>query len=185
MTTTITYNEIYQQYFQRIVNYLSRTVGSDDAKDLAQEVFLKVFNSIDKFENKSSTYTWVYKIATNLLVDKMRKKQIIVDRCNLIDKELFSKSKVEYLKNEFRIVQDEMHQCICSYIKILPLSYRTIIILREYESMSIDQIAEIMNLKIDNTKKLLLRARKKLKTVLNEGCLFYYNELNQFSCEKK
>lgn len=183
--TKISFDEIYQTYFDRIVKYLSRTVGSDDAQDLAQEVFLKVFASIDKFDNKSSIYTWVFRIATNHLIDRMRKKKIIVDRCNLTDKDLFSKSNVEFLTEEFRIVQEEMKECICSYIKMLPTKYRAIIVLREYESMSIEEIANIMNLKNDNAKKILSRARKKLKNILNEKCQFYYNELNQFSCEKK
>lgn len=183
-STDSLYNEIYNQYFDRVVKYISRTVGSDDAVDYAQDIFLKVYSSLDKFDNRSSVYTWIYRIATNYVIDKMRKKEIVVDRCVLSDKELFSKQNVEYLTEEFRIAQEEMKECICSYIKKLPLRYRTIIILREYESMSINEIADTMKLSKENAKKTLYRARKRLKTILNEQCQFYYNEKNQFSCEK-
>jgi RNA polymerase sigma-70 factor, ECF subfamily len=179
------FNEIYNQNFDKIVTFFSRTAGSDIALDYAQDVFLKVFSSIDKFDNKSSVYTWIYRIATNYLIDKMRKKKLLVDRCNLTDRELFCKSKAEYLTEEFRIVQDEMNECIGCYIKKLPPKYRAIIVLREYESMPIDEIMNIMNISKENAKKTLLRARKKLKNLLYEQCQFYYNEANQFLCEKK
>lgn len=179
------FDDLYKQYYDRIVRYFSRIAGSDYARDYAQDVFLKVFSSIDKFDNKSSIYTWIYRIATNHYIDKMRKKKITVDRCDLSDKELFCKSNIEYLTEEFRIVQDEMKECICSYIKMLRPKYRAIIILREYESMSIEEIMSIMNLSKENAKKTLSRARKKLKKILSEQCQFYYNEANQFSCEKK
>ena len=179
------FKEIYAKYFDRIVLYLSRTVDSEKAEDYAQDIFLKVHASLDKFNNKSSIYTWIYRIATNYLIDKSRKKKIIVNSCNISDKVLFCKPDVEYLTEEFRIVQEEMNECICSYLKKLPPRYRAIIVLREYESMSIEEIMNIMNISKENAKKTLLRARKKLKNLLIEQCQFYYNEENQLSCEQK
>jgi RNA polymerase sigma-70 factor (ECF subfamily) len=179
------YDEIYNNYFDKIVRYLSRSVGSEDAADMAQDVFIKVFDSLHRFDDRSSISTWVYRIATNHLIDKMRKRTIKVDRCNITDKELFSKTEVNYLSEEFRIVQNEMNECICSYIKLLPSNYRTIIVLREYENMPLDEISIIMDLKKENTKKMLYRARKKLRAILDKQCEFYYNELNYLSCEKK
>ena len=184
-TMKFSFEEVYQTYFDRIKNYFSRTVGYDYAQDLTQEVFVKVFESLDKFEKKSSMYTWIFRIATNHLIDKMRKKRIIVDRCNLGDKELFCRPKPEFLTEEFRIVQEEMNECICSYIKMLPANYRAVIILREYESLSIEEIANIMNITFENAKKTLSRARAKLRKILKDQCKFYYNENNHFSCEKK
>jgi RNA polymerase sigma-70 factor (ECF subfamily) len=98
---------------------------------------------------------------------------------------LFYKADVNYLTEEFKIVRDEMKECICSYIKMLPANYRTVIILREYEAMPINEIAFIINCKKDTAKKLLSRARNKLKKLLTEKCQFYYDELSRFSCEKK
>jgi RNA polymerase sigma-70 factor (ECF subfamily) len=178
-----TYEEIYKKYHGKILNYLSRTIGIDDAEDMTQDVFLKVYKSLDNFNHESSIYTWIYRIATNCLIDKMRKKKII-DRCNLIDKILFCKTNPEYLTEEFKIIQNEMNECICSYIKILQPNYHTIIVLREYEMMSIDEIAYIMDINVTNAKKMLFRAKKKLRELLIKQCEFYYNEKNQLSCEK-
>jgi RNA polymerase sigma-70 factor, ECF subfamily len=181
----MTYEQIYKIYSDRILKYLSRTVGHEDAEDLTQEVFIKVHKSLNTFKNKSSVYTWIYKIATNIAIDYMRNKSRIIDKCNLNDKALFCKKNIEYLTEEFRIVDMEMHECICSYIKTLPPKYHTIIVLRKYESMSVKDIARIMNIKIETAKKQLSRAREKLREILIERCNFYFNENNLFSCEKK
>jgi RNA polymerase sigma-70 factor, ECF subfamily len=180
----MTYDEIYKTYSDCILKYLSRTVGYEDAQDLTQEVFVNVYKSYNNFENKSSIYTWIYKIATNLIIDHKRKKSLHVDRCNLNDKSLFCKANSEYLTEEFKIVETEMHECICSYIKMLPPKDHTIIVLREYESMSIQDISTIMNINIETARKQLYRAKKKLRKILIERCNFYYNENNLFSCEK-
>jgi len=81
--------------------------------------------------------------------------------CNLSDNGLFCKHDANYLTEEFRIVQEEMNECICSYIKMLPSKFRTIIVLREYKSMSFDDIMIIMDLSKENAKKTLMRTRAK------------------------
>ena len=65
-------SEIYKTYAPKVVLYLSRFVGKDDAEDLMQEVFIKVINSIDTFKGNSKLSTWIYKIATNTAIDKLK-----------------------------------------------------------------------------------------------------------------
>lgn len=132
---SIDYDEVYSEYFGRIVVYLSRTVGSDDAEDLAQEVFCKAFNAFKTFDQRSSVYTWIYRIATNHLIDTVRGKRKTIDRCKLSDKELFCHVQADFQTPELQLVQTEMKECICSYIKQLPAKYMAVIILKEYESM--------------------------------------------------
>lgn len=181
--TQLSFNELYAAYYGRILQYLSRAVGSDEAEDYTQEVFIRVLSSLETFEGKSSEYTWIYRIATNLLIDRMRKKKIVVDRCNLIDKALFCKSDPGYLLAEFKIVQDEMNECICTYIKMLPTPYRVMLVLKEYENLSVTEIASILDISPENTKRRLSRSRARLKKILADQCRFYYNEGNQLSCE--
>jgi RNA polymerase sigma-70 factor (ECF subfamily) len=183
----VSYEEIYRDYYERIVSFFSRSVGASSAEDLAQDVFVKVHRSLDTFERRSSVYTWIYRIAVNALIDHLRKikneKKII--KCDLADRTLFYRSDSNYLTEEFKIVQNEMHECICSYIKMLPDRYKTAVILHEYEGMGIREIAESMDIKPDSARVLLKRARKKLRELLNNACDFYYNEMNSLSCEKK
>lgn len=159
MTERNDFEEIYRSHHDRIFRYLSRTAGYDDVQDLAQEVFEKAMQSISSFEGKSSIYTWLYRIATNCLIDAMRKKKKIVDRCRLSDKELFCHPSSGYLAEEFRIVQSEMNECICSYIKTLPARYRAVLVMKEYDGMP-------------------------LREILQKQCDFYKNERNLLSCEK-
>ena len=179
------YEELYRDYFARIQRYLARSVGSEEASDLAQEVFIKAFAALDGFESRSSTYTWVYRIATNLLIDRKRRERVFVDRCNLADRRLFCDFHGDYLAEEHRIVEEEMRECICSYIKALPIRYRSMIILREYEGMKIEEIASVMGLKPENAKKTLARARRRLRESLKEGCALSFDDSNRLCCEKK
>lgn len=182
-TRNARFDEIYALYHDRILKYLSRAVGSDDAEDYAQETFIKALGALDAFEGTASVYTWMYRIATNVVIDHKRKKTV-VDRCNLTDKALFCKTDPEYLSVEFGIVQNEMNECICSYIKMLSSPYRVILVLKEYENLSVVEIADILGITPENAKRRLSRARARLKKLLVDQCRFYYNEMNQLSCEK-
>jgi RNA polymerase sigma-70 factor (ECF subfamily) len=66
------FEDIYQEYQPKIRHYLSRMLGDQAAEDIAQEVFAKVSRSLDSFKGKSSFSTWIYRIATNAAVDKLR-----------------------------------------------------------------------------------------------------------------
>jgi len=182
---TLNFNDIFQNYRIKILNFLSRTVGNDHAEDIAQEVFLKVSSSLKLFRNESSISTWIYRIAFNTAMDFLRKQKNKPLVCDLADKNLFYRRESDYLTEEFKLIQDEMNECICSYIKQLPPKYKAAIILREYEGMTVSQISEVLGIKLESAKTLLKRARKLLRSKLENACSFYYNEMNLLSCEKK
>jgi len=182
---TLNFNDIFQSYRSKIINFLSRTAGNDHAEDIAQEVFIKVSSSINSFRNESAISTWIYRIAFNTAMDFLRKQKNKPLVCDLADKKLFYRQNSDYLTDEFRLIQDEMNECICSYIKQLPPRYKAAIILKEYEDMTVTQISEILEIKPESAKTLLKRARKLLRSKLENACTFYYNELNLLSCEKK
>ena len=184
-TQSDNYEEIFREYRGKIVNFISRTAGNDCAEDISQEVFLKIASSLDSFRNESSLSTWIYKIAFNAAMDYLRRKKNMPLVCDLSDRRLFYRKDSDYLTYEFKLIQDEMNECICSYIKQLPPRYKAAIVLREYEGMSSVQIAEVLGIKPDSAKTLLKRAKKILRSKLEDACSFYYNELNILSCEKK
>ncbi|MBP9022313.1 MAG: RNA polymerase sigma factor [Spirochaetes bacterium] len=182
---TLNFNDIFQNYRTKILNFLSRTAGNDHAEDIAQEVFIKVSSSINSFRNESAISTWIYRIAFNTAMDFLRKQKNKPLVCDLADKKLFYRQNSDYLTDEFRLIQDEMNECICSYIKQLSPKYKAAVILREYEGMSSSQISEVLGIKPESAKTLLKRARKLLRNKLEDACDFYYNEMNILSCEKK
>ena len=71
-TDSITFDAVYRDYYPRIKRYLARLISFDDAEDVAQEVFLKISKSLDSFRGESSISTWVYRIATNAAMDRVR-----------------------------------------------------------------------------------------------------------------
>ena len=64
--------EIYEEFQPKIVHYLSRLLGNQDAEDIAQEVFAKVSRGLESFKGQSKLSTWIYRIATNTAIDKLR-----------------------------------------------------------------------------------------------------------------
>ena len=72
MTSEYEFKIIYDEYYQRIVQYLTRIVGSNEAEDIAQDVFDKINISLGGFQGNSKLSTWIYRIATNTAIDRSR-----------------------------------------------------------------------------------------------------------------
>lgn len=182
--------EIYKAYSPKIVLYLSRLVGKDNAEDLMQEVFIKVFNSLDSFKGNSKLSTWIYKIATNTAIDKLKsfnyKNEKHITSLDYVEP-LKAKTKNTNPESdiEYNFLKQEMNQCIADYINKLPENYRAIFILKEYDDLPIEEISSILEISVDNVKIRLHRSRKKLHELLLANCSFYYDEYSKLCCDKK
>ena len=191
MTATYEFKKIYDEYYSRILLYLTRIIGSEEAEDSAQDVFEKVNNGLQGFQGESSLSTWIYRIATNTSIDRSRsaaykhkKGQVPIEE----DRDSSSSGLEEQIKppsTDQLLIKKEMNECIDEYIDTLPDNYKTIIVLSEIEGFTNNEIAEVLNLSLDNVKIRLHRARAKLKSVLNEACDFYYTENNTLACDRK
>ncbi len=184
------FDKVFKEYSRKIILYLNRFVGREDAEDMMQEVFVKAYNSLDSFEGNSKLSTWIYKIATNAALDKLKSFSYRKEKNKLTSLEYVEplRSKAIGGENEdveYSLLKKEMNQCIADYINRLPDNYRAIFLLREYEDHTIENIAEITSLSIDNVKIRLHRARKKLHELLLSGCSFYYDEYSKLCCDKK
>jgi len=191
MSPEYDFKEIYDEYYQRIVQYLTRIAGSNDAEDIAQDVFNKINNGLEGFQGKSKLSTWIYRIATNTAIDRSRSSAYkhaeghaaIEDG---VDKD--AQSVPEDHKppsTDQLVIRKEMHECINEYIEGLPPDYRTVIVLSELEGLANKEIAEILDISLDNVKIRLHRARANLRAVLNEACDFYYTDQNTLACDRK
>jgi RNA polymerase sigma factor, sigma-70 family len=183
-TAAPSFDGIYRSTHDRIYRYLARAVGSSEANDLAQEVYVKALYSFESFRGDCSISTWLYRIATNVLIDSKRREKAIAARCELADRALFCECHGDFLTEEYRLIEEEMRECICSYVKALPIRYRTALILREYEGMSTCDIAEVMGLSEANARKILARAKNRLRKDLSANCSFFYDAASRLSCEK-
>ncbi len=185
------FSEIYQAYSSKIVLYLSRFVGRDDAEDLMQEVFIKVHNSINTFKGDSQISTWIYRIATNSAVDQLKSYKYKNGRSKTTSLDYIEPLKTNIKSEnyesdiEYSFLKKEMNQCVADYINKLPDNYRAIFLLKEYDNFSFDEISEITGISIDNIKIRLHRARKKLHGLLLANCSFYYDQHSKLCCDKK
>ncbi len=178
------------------MRYLTRLVGKNEAEDLTQEVFIKISRGLKDFRGKSQLSTWIYRIATNAALDKLRSPYFQ----QTIQKRLMSNSDVEGEEYEEHkdvwtgeiihpidqdLIRKEMNECIRGFIENLPDNYRTIIVLSELEGLKNREIAVILGVSLDTVKIRQHRARLKLKKELEAHCIFYRDDRNELACNLK
>jgi RNA polymerase sigma-70 factor (ECF subfamily) len=191
MVTECEFLNIYNEFYQKIIQYLSKFVGPNDAEDLAQDVFDKISRNLGGFKKKSKLSTWIYRIATNTAIDRLRSAEYK----NSGEQTTFEEVKGPVSENDLHvhkhpatdqsIIQKEMIDCITEYITNLPPDYRTVIVMSELEGMSNQKIADVLEISLDNVKVRLHRARAKLREALDSGCDFYHNEQDILACDRK
>jgi len=190
------FNRIFKEYQPKILRYLTRLTGMYEAEDLSQEVFIKVESGLKNFRGESKLSTWIYRIATNTAVDRMRSPSFKykvkdgisseatqMDDIDTEDRDLFTGEKIESTDQQY--VRKEMNSCIRNFIENLPENYKTVVILSELEQLKNKEIAEILHLTLDTVKIRLHRARAQLRKKLQSNCSFYRNEQNELSCDLK
>lgn len=157
--------EAYRQLIEEYGNKLLRTCylilkNKEEAEDLVQETFIKVFNKIDTFEEKSGLYTWIYAIALNLCRDRMRAKEDFIE----LKDQLIGNEDVE-AQIEINIDRELLRKEI---FEMNPL-YREILVLFYYEDLSIREISNLLDEKEGTIKSKLSRGRNILKEGLLKG----------------
>ena len=169
------FGEIMARYRGPITNYLYRFLNDyEEAVDLAQETFVRVYFALDRYHTEFAFSTYVYRIATNLAISEIRrrKRRRLLSLTGLFQAE--GDSEVEFQPPDSRILQDaaliddERSQTISRAIASLPEKYRVPIILRDVEGKTYDEVAEIMELGLGTTKSRISRARGLLKHKLKQ-----------------
>lgn len=185
------FTELYETYYPKVLQYISRIAGQKDAEDMAQDVFDKVHKGLAAFQGKAKLSTWIYRIATNVVIDRSRSAAYKHDSESVSMNDSEDHDPQGGLKDPTRpsteqiVIQKEMRDCINEHIDNLSPEYKIVIILSELEGMSNKEIAEILGISLDNAKVRLHRARTKLKVILNEACVFYYTDQNTLACDRK
>jgi len=165
--------EIVSRYRNPITNYLYRFLNDyEEAVDLAQETFIRVYYAIERYHTDYAFSTYIYRIATNLAISELRrrKRRSILSLTGLFQSE--GDETAEFQPPDMRalpdqnLVDDEQSSVIAKAIATLPPKYRVPIILRDIEGRSYDEIAEILELGLGTTKSRISRARGLLKEKL-------------------
>ena len=150
---------LYHHYFPKIYGYIFKRVGNHETtEDIVSITFVKVFTNLSKYNNKGYTFgAWVYKIATNNLVDHYRKqgrnKEVGIEEANEIKDESLTP------EDQVQISQDK--ESIKVIINKLPKRYQKVLNLKFFAELSITEIAHVMDISENNSRVLTFRALKK------------------------
>jgi len=177
------FQDVYDEFQPKIRRYLGRLLGTTEAEDLTQEVFVKVSQGLPQFRGDSKVSTWVYRIATNTAFDRLRSPSF--QRAGEVPLDNETPVKDQSSGMEQKLVRQEMNDCIHRYIVDLPASYRSVVILSEQEGLTNQEIADALRVSLDTVKIRLHRARARLRRELGSGCNVYRDERNELACEPK
>lgn len=190
------FEEIYTTFHPKILGYLSRMLGGNEAEDLTQEVFVKVDKALKEFRGEARVSTWIYRIATNAALDRLRSSSFKQKEkeCMPGDSSDESMTETEDMDvwtgekkpgAEQQLIRQEMNRCIRNYIEQLPEDYGTVLVLSEVEGFKNREIAEILEVSLATVKIRLHRARARLKESLGRHCNFYLDERSELACDRK
>lgn len=176
---TIDFQSLVENLQEKVRNTCFRYVNNvEDADDIAQEVFIQVFESMSQFREEAQLSTWVYRIAVNKSLDFLRSRKrekrfgqlISLFKSNGEDEEIIEIPSYETPAQE---LEDKERKGILDWaISKLPENQRTAIILSKYEGFSNKEIVKIMDLSLSSVEALIFRAKKNLKKQLK----YYYEK---------
>lgn len=165
------FEELVRRYQRPITSYVFRMLNNYDASlDVTQEVFIKVYNSLERYSSDYKFSTWLYRIAHNAAIDHMRrnsmaKQSIETENADgAYQLQLESPSPTPEQEQE----RSEWRTEIESVVKCLPSAYRELILLRHAQDLSYDEIAEISGLPLGTVKNRLFRAREMMREIFIE-----------------
>ncbi len=165
------FTELVKRYEKRLINYVYRiTHRYEEAHDLAQEIFVKVFLALDRYDSKYQFSTWLFRIAQNSAIDALRKKSVIeVPIARQSDDENPKEREFAHAGvSPYRAMSNkQLASAIEKAVESLPLDYRELIQLRHFAELSYEEIATMKNLPLGTVKNKLFRARNLLKDELD------------------
>jgi RNA polymerase sigma-70 factor, ECF subfamily len=165
------YGEIVELYKDKVYQISYRMLGNrHEAEDIAQEAFIRAFINIHSFNIDLKFSTWLFRIATNLCIDRIRKKKpdyyLDAEVAGTDGLNMYSQipSKTDMPEKELESL--ELEEVIQREILKLPEKYRSVIVLKYIEELSLIEISEILNLPIGTVKTRIHRGREALRKQL-------------------
>ena len=160
------FEELVRRYQRPISAYVYRMVGNyESALDLTQEIFIKVYNSLNRYRSEFKFSTWIYKIAHNAAVDHLRRSAtreqslVVGPEGDQFDLPIESSRPSPEQESE----QRERRVEIETVVRALPANYRELIILRHSQDLSYEEIVEVTGLPLGTVKNRLFRAREMMR----------------------
>ncbi len=174
------FQKVHAEYRPRIQRYLTRLVGEFEAEDLTQEFFVRVSQALPTFRGEAQLLTWIYRIATNAAVDRMRQpsyqRTVSADvlenpdeeEIEVEDRNLWTGKLAPTLEQQVFFKQG--FDCFCDFLEQLPDTYRLVTALNQLGDFTAREIADLLGLSLDVVKIRLHRGRARLLQELKAHC---------------
>lgn len=174
MGDRLAFEELMDSYFKRIYSIAYRMAGNaDDASDMTQEIMIKLYRNIKAFSGNSRFSTWVYRVATNTCLDELKKLRrhssySIDSGIETEEGNIAAEIEDTAPTPEQRAEQSELKNLVAKALNKLGDEHKTVIILRDIQGLSYDEIARILGCSEGTVKSRISRGRAKLKNVLEK-----------------
>jgi RNA polymerase sigma-70 factor (ECF subfamily) len=163
------FEQIVERHQRMVVGTVGRMLGTNsDAEDIAQQVFVRVWKNLKRYEPRAKFTTWLLKITRNLVFNELRRRSRhpAVPLQSETDEEERPLKDERAVSPDASLLEHELQEAVDAAIAQLPESQRMAVILRRYEELSYDEIAEALDQSVSAVKSLLFRARTELRESL-------------------
>jgi len=164
------FEQLVERHQRLVVGTVTRMLGNNsEAEDIAQQVFVRVWKSAKRYVPRAKFTTWLLKITRNLVFNELRRRS----RHPQVPLQAESEEEERPIRDEHAtapdalLLEQELQKAIDAAIANLPETQRLAVILRRYEELSYEEIAETLDQSVSAVKSLLFRARTELRTRLN------------------
>lgn len=161
------FDEIYQRFAKMVYNLALRMAGdAEQAEDLSQEIFLRIYRHLGKFNGRSTLKTWIYRITLNHCRSKLGRRRLLTrplaeenegEGAELVDERRGPEEKT--------LARDAARQVSTALARLKP-AFREAVALRDIEGLSYEEIAEILNVRIGTVRSRIARGRDRLRQIL-------------------
>jgi len=164
------FEELFITYQSKVFNTAYRMLGNyEDARDMAQDVFIRAHKSLRRFRGDSRFYTWLYRITVNSCINKLKSQKTTVSFSDCDESWERTKSPLSWSPNRGpikRLEEKELQRHVQNGINSLPGRYRSVIVLRDIQGLRYQEIAEVLGCSLEAVRSSLYRARQELRREL-------------------
>jgi len=163
------FEQLVAQYERPIVRFLYRYLGnSEEAKEVCQDVFVKIFRGINSFQNNCSLKTWIYRITLNtVLNEKRRWYQRLKDR--FVGLDVIAHTKYDSIPDPaLSLTMSDRCRSVSLALRKMRPDHRAILVMRDLEGLSYQEISDALGLALGTVKSRLARARQEMKDAIQD-----------------
>ncbi|HEY0514203.1 MAG TPA: sigma-70 family RNA polymerase sigma factor [Thermoanaerobaculia bacterium] len=163
------FDEVYERFGEMVYNLALRLAGNrEEAADLAQEIFLRIYRHLGSFGGRSTLKTWVFRIAINHCRDRLSRHFVATTSIDDSEESGVPLADPGRGPEALAVAADEGRRVAEGLSRILPV-FREAVVLRDLEGLSYDEIAEVLGVRVGTVRSRIARGREQLRSLLEKG----------------